>query len=69
MVLVRKEMNPFCFAPVVQGLFVLTDNALARKCLIHAVHAIFADHGQALGGVVPIFREGEHEGQQALGLE
>ena len=41
MVLVRKEMNPFCFAPVVQGLFVLTDNALAsnalaRKCLIHA---------------------------------
>ena len=30
----------------------------------NAVHAILADTGKALCGVVPIFRQGEHKGEQ-----
>ena len=34
-----------------------------------AVHAVLADHGQPLRGVIPFLRQGEHEGQQPFGLE
>jgi len=34
----------------------------------NAVHAILADTGKALLGVVPILRQGEHKGEQSLRL-